>query len=188
VGENSQLIDHLSDTYYSTAIMQEKRLPINPAWNANQLLCAASAFAVILIGRDDYLDTMALPFRQDSMCIQRQEAKMRDGQTQISTSPVHLLQEQLDWLSTWIFDILDCLQVIHASNGNHTTQLCLKILQGMCKFDRNLREASHRRYDKSSPLWQDTEEPNISNNQEMLDLINLVWPDQGDIINASDSL
>lgn len=150
---------------------------MNPAWNSNQLLCAASAFAVMLMGRDHYLDAVALPSRHDTTSVDStgKKGEINSG-TDAHTSPsmVHLVEEQLEWLSTWIFDILDCLEVIQASTGNRAALLCLRMVQGMCRIDRHLQQASARRYKNTQPPWQAIEGASTQVT-EMQNLINSIW-------------
>lgn len=154
--------------------MQEKRLPINPSWYANQLLCAATAFAVMLMGRDDYLDAVL------------SSSTPNIATSESTPSSVHLIQEQLDWLSTWIFDILDCLQIVHASTGSRSAMLCLHMLEGMCRIDKQLQDSYQRRYGGSSIGDRATTSTRQGN--EAQDVIDLVWASNEEAIIASEIL
>jgi len=151
---------------YSATIVQEKRLPINPAWNANQLFCAASAFAVIVLGRDHYLDAMALPSKDST-------TQELHGKAKISSTSVHLIQEHLEWLCSRIFDLLDCLEAIQNSTNNRMALLCLQMLRGMCQLDEHLQEASKIRYRATAPPCQAIEGGVQA--EEMQNLIDLVF-------------
>lgn len=180
----------------STNIVREQRVHVNPTWNANQLLCAATAFAVLLMGRDDYLDAMSRPFREEGSVISTKNQSEVDQQVNKDTSPslrqMHLINEQLDWLSTWIFDILDCLKFIQTTTGNRTALLCIRMLQGMCRVDKHLQEASKSRYDSSFSGLSSSNQHNLDaimqTSEEVQNLINLVWASNEEVDIASEYL
>jgi hypothetical protein len=82
------------------------------------------------------------------------------------------IRMHFEWLSSCIFDILDCLDMIQRSTGNRMAVLCKQILEGLCRLDAGLATAlKQRRAAAQSPKASSV------HSDEALQLLDLVfWP------------
>lgn len=111
-----------------TRIVKEGSQPVQMTWNANHLLCAATAFAVVILGHDPYAGIDSDPLRALT------------GKSRRSSFP----QEQVQWLADNIFSTLECLDML-VNRGNGTALVAKQLLEGLVGSQDELRTLYRQR-------------------------------------------
>lgn len=112
-----------------TRIVKEGIIPIQMTWNANHLLCAATAFAVVILGHDPYAGIDSDPVRA------------LKGASRRSIFP----QEQVRWLADNIFSTLECLEML-VERGNAAALTAKRLLDRLCGSQDELRSLYRQRF------------------------------------------
>ncbi|MCO5585098.1 hypothetical protein L7F22_039030 [Adiantum nelumboides] len=111
-----------------TRIVKEGSQPVQMTWNANHLLCAATAFAVVILGHDPYAGIDSDPLRALT------------GKSRRSSFP----QEQVQWLADNIFSTLECLDFL-VDRGNGTALVAKQLLESLVGSQEELRTLYRQR-------------------------------------------
>lgn len=111
-----------------TRIVKEGSQPVQMTWNANHLLCAATAFAVVILGHDPYAGIDSDPLRALT------------GKSRKTSFP----QEQVQWLADNIFSTLECLDIL-VDRGNGTAFVAKQLLESLVGSQEELRTLYRQR-------------------------------------------
>lgn len=119
-----------------TRLVKEGKIPLQMTWSANHLLCAATTFAVVILGHDPYQG------------IDDGQAGHARSHTSLPSSRINknlFPQEQAQWLADNIFTTLECLGTL-VLRGNTTASVAKQILERLCGSQSELRALYRKRF------------------------------------------
>lgn len=113
-----------------TRLVKEGKVPVQLTWNSNHLLCAATTFAVVILGHDPGIDA-------ENMCTSHVPEK--------EVTHTIFPTQQIEWLADNIFATLECLETL-VSRGNATAIVAKRILEKLCGSQDELRTLYRQRF------------------------------------------
>lgn len=117
-------------------MVKEGEKPIQMTWNANHLLCAATAFAVVILGRDSYAGIDTVPARV---------AVPSDQTAGQHPEPYTFPRDQVSWLAENIFSTLECLTIL-VDRGNAAAVVAKRLLERICGSQDELLGLYRKRF------------------------------------------